>query len=136
MIESIDRDIWMLQLTRSVRHHSSSALFLDGVAKRLAVGELEYGNASFDLPIDRIMREILDETLDRAGWCYVLERACRKQADAEECTPKRREQLMALAESARTVAVSAFEAFAHDREMFRQPVTHAALDERDGAWNA
>ena len=136
MTESIDRDAWMLQLTRSVRHHKASALFLDGVAKRLAVGELEYGNASFDLPIDTIVREILDETLDRAGWCYVLERACRKQADAEACTLKRREELLALAESARTVAVSAFEAFAHDREMFCQPVTHAALDERDGAWNA
>jgi len=134
--ESIDRDVWMLKLACDVRRHRSSALFLDGVAKRLAVGELEYGNASFDRDVDVIIREILDETLDRAGWCYVLERACRKQADAEACTPKRREELLALAESARTVAVSAFEAFAHDREMFRQPVTHAALDERDGAWNA
>lgn len=128
MTESIDRDIWMLHLTRSVYRHAVAEQFLDGVARRLAQGELEYGNKSFERDVDVIIREILDETLDRAGWCYVLERACRQQADPDYCTPQHRERLLALADSARTVAVAAFEAFAHDRKMLCQPLRHPALD--------
>ena len=134
MTESIDRDAWMLQLTRSVRHHKASALFLDGVAKRLAVGELEYGNASFARGVDTIVREILDETLDRAGWCYVLERACRVQIAAGTCKPDHEEALRRLADSCRNIAQAAFASYVHDAELLDYKPPAATLDERDGAW--
>lgn len=138
MAEAIDREAWMSELAMALYYLKGRRpyvdQFLDGVAKRLAVGEREYGNASFARGVDTIVREILDETLDRAGWCYVLERACRVQIAAGTCKPDHEEALRRLADSCRNIAQAAFASYVHDAELLDYKPPSAPLDERDGAW--
>jgi hypothetical protein len=64
--------------------------FLDRLASRLEVGAREYGNASMRRPMTDLIREVLDEYLDVAGWSYIqwvkareaLERAAARLGEA------------------------------------------------------
>lgn len=46
--------------------------FIDEVYKRLKKGAIEYGDDSFDRPIEDLIGEIEQECLDLAGWGFVL----------------------------------------------------------------
>jgi len=48
------------------------AQFITRLSKRIEKGEDEYGDTSFDLPMDNILCEIEDELLDICGWTFVL----------------------------------------------------------------
>lgn len=45
--------------------------FLSRLASRLEVGAREYKNASARRPMADLIREVLDEYLDVAGWSYI-----------------------------------------------------------------
>lgn len=47
-------------------------IFLGQLRDRLALGETEYGNASFDREFGQLLDEILQEDVDRAGWSYII----------------------------------------------------------------
>lgn len=48
------------------------AAFVSEVEKRLEKGAIEYGDESFDRPIEDLIGEIEQECLDLAGWGFVL----------------------------------------------------------------
>lgn len=135
--ESVDRNSWMADLAMELYYLRFRRPFvddfLDGVSRRLATGEQDYGNASFDRDPEAIIRELMDETLDRAGWCYVLERACRNRLAAQHDMPKpQQERLMRLCEAARQISVDTFEAYRRDSELLeRKEPAHNPED--DGA---
>jgi hypothetical protein len=51
---------------------STFSAFVEAVAERLAKGEQQYGNASFDRPIPELLDELQQEALDLAGWGFIL----------------------------------------------------------------
>lgn len=126
--EKIDRDSWMASMRAAIRKCASSERFLAAVAARLEVGAAEYGNESFAREPEDIVREILDETLDRAGWCYVLERACQARIARGDLTPKRKQRLKSIAGMALTCALEAFHAFEDDEERLETIYPGATLD--------
>ena len=136
--EHSDRESWLRDLALSLYYmrdrRGQVDSFLDLVGERLAVGEREYGNASFQRSPDEIVREILAETLDRAGWCYVLEGSCRMQLRRDDLAKVQRQRITQLAEAAKQIRVDAFDAYARDCELLDPPLPVAHLDERDGGW--
>lgn len=65
--------------------------FLDAIDARLDAGAQEYGNQSFVKPIAETARQILEEALDQAGWCYVLWcQAARKVSELPKDQPRLR----------------------------------------------
>ena len=59
------------RLERETPEHRPN-LFLAHLEDRLAMGEVEYGNSSFDRSFQALLEEILQEDLDRAGWAYII----------------------------------------------------------------
>ena len=136
--ELMDRESWLRDLALSLYYMRDRRgmvdSFLDRVGERLAIGEREYGNASFARSPDEIVREILAETLDRAGWCYVLEGSCRTQLARDDLSSTQRQRITQLAEASKQIRVDAFDAFLRDSELLDPPQPVAHLDERDGGW--
>lgn len=134
--EAVDRQGWITNLAQSLYYRRgqrpSVDAFLDGVSARLATGEREYGNRSFARNPANVIQEILDETLDRAGWCYVLEGACLQQLAREDITTQERQRCMQLIEAARQISQDACDAYQRDSELL--DTYTAPLDERDGGW--
>ncbi len=46
--------------------------FIDTMDKRMAKGYEEYGDGSFKLPPDELLREVEEEVLDICGWSLIL----------------------------------------------------------------
>ena len=46
--------------------------FAATVRKRLTMGQIEYGDRSFRLPLEELMGEIEEELADVCGWAFVL----------------------------------------------------------------
>ena len=57
--------------------------YLYELRKRLYAGKTEYADNSSDLPTSNIERERLEETLDVAGWSYVMWRKLRHMAEQQ-----------------------------------------------------
>lgn len=86
-------------------------LFLAYLSDRLAMGEAEYGNASFDRSFRELLEEILQEDLDRAGWAYIIWAKAKNMAATGKYSLQVRNLLKDISDSSLQSAVRAYGAW-------------------------
>lgn len=56
--------------------------FIRALTERLDKGAAQYGDRSFDRPVDQLLAELQQEALDLAGWGFVLWERVRRDREA------------------------------------------------------
>lgn len=51
---------------------SHKALFVERLLKKLDEGYRDYGDKSYHLSLDSLLKEVQDEALDIPGWCSII----------------------------------------------------------------
>ena len=56
--------------------------FIESIQKRLRVGERDYGDSSFEVPLVKLVDEIQQELEDVAGWSFIMWSRLRQLSEA------------------------------------------------------
>src|ERR1017187_7054889 len=57
-------------------------VFIESIQKRLKVGERDYGDSSFEVPLVELVDEIQQELEDVAGWSFIMWSRLRQLSEA------------------------------------------------------